>query len=538
MSQQVVITDTAIAYPSGFDSTNSVYDSVNSSYPIENGYASATNTNYAQINITTGANAETWIYYTFAPSIPNGSTITSISCQAKASINSTTARIAIRQIQMYTGTTDKGTAQTLTSAATTFTFTESVNDWTVSQLNNARIVMHVQRSTKDPSRNYYVDFYGATLTIGYTFEGIAYEITSSSNIPNTKGVSINPEYQLQPESASVTITNVDGLNLRLIDTYGANKTTQTFNNTSYTYTLNNLNNDHNIVVDYNTTNYFKINDQWHSIAGVYQKSSGTWSTTTFNSAFPSGTMIKQGNDIGDEVPLVKFLSNCDVIYFDGYGDDESSSRVYRTFRKSDPISLDGKICYILTIYKGNLGLHKVSFHFPSSSSATSTSTSIFEYGNEGTKILLNNDGSERTRIDLSTTGSAAIAVYSGTMITLKLKDNIPQSATELESLFTGNGGIRGSAGYSGYGMYDYVSVGDSIPYPAYLLTVVNDTFGLSYVDGNYNVTPILGYTSSYPETNIINRSAIFTYNNYYTYYSGLKSNSQIRVYGGYSFIYM
>lgn len=531
MSQQVVITDTIVAYPSGLDSTNSVYDSASN---IETGYNPATNTSYAQFNATKGANAETWVYYTFTPNLPNGATITGISCEAKSYITNTRA-FSVRTIQLYTGTTAKGSSEALTTISETFSFTETVSDWTVSELNNIRVVLHAVRGTSNTSTDYYVRFFGATLTIGYTFEGVAYEITSSSNIPNTKGVSISPEYQLQPSAASITITNEDGLNLRVIDTYGASKTTQTFNDTSYTYTLNNLNNDHNVVVDYNTTNYSKINNQWRPIVGVYQKSSGVWSATTFNSAFPSGTMIKQGNDIGDEVPLVKFLSNCDVIYLDGYGDDTDSARISRRYRASDDINLDEQTCYVLVFCYGSFGLHKVEFHIPSDAQATTTSTSLFEYGATGTKLYVYNgrNNDRGTYLYQSTNGTTGLYVYNGTMVTLKLKDNISSTgAQQLENLISTSSNILGSYGFDSASTgYVWSSTLDNY-LPCYILAASSTNFGLSKVTANKTITSILGYTTS---NTITNRGMTGIYNNN-IYYSGPTSTTRTSVSGGGSLI--
>ena len=100
MAKQINITDSVTLSPSSFDSANSSYASVVSNYPIENGYTDSSSSSAARFNITTGSNANTYIYYNFnTSSIPAGATITSVTCQAKVYINTTnSSRITTRQV--------------------------------------------------------------------------------------------------------------------------------------------------------------------------------------------------------------------------------------------------------------------------------------------------------------------------------------------------------------------------------------------------------------------------------------------------------
>lgn len=131
-------------------------------------YSAETSSDYATTYLAKGANAETYCYFKFdTSSLPANANIVSVECKAKAYINNTTASyIATRQIRMYSGTTGKGTAQTLPSSATTFTF--SGETWSRSELNDPRVRIYAKRGTGSVNSNFFMRFYGATLTIKYT----------------------------------------------------------------------------------------------------------------------------------------------------------------------------------------------------------------------------------------------------------------------------------------------------------------------------------------------------------------------------------
>ena len=121
MSKTVNIQDTIEAHPSGILDDHA-YASISNT---TNAYNASSNTSYAQIGLVTGSNATTYAYFTFNFSdIPEGATINSISCTAKAYINTTnSSRITARQIQLYSGTTAKGSASTVSNSTTAFSMT-------------------------------------------------------------------------------------------------------------------------------------------------------------------------------------------------------------------------------------------------------------------------------------------------------------------------------------------------------------------------------------------------------------------------------
>ena len=196
MSRSVTITDSVTLHPSGYDSsTLAAYSTSN----LDRAYNSSSNTTYAQINLTRNANAVTNIDYTFSlPSntIPSGATINSVSCTAKCSINNTqSSRITTRIIQLYSGTTAKGDAETVANSTTAFTFSDA-GSWTLADLQSGiSIKLYAVRGTSSTTSSYYFRFYGCDFTISYTLNGTEYEITATTSA-NTITLDPASEYVL------------------------------------------------------------------------------------------------------------------------------------------------------------------------------------------------------------------------------------------------------------------------------------------------------------------------------------------------------
>lgn len=208
MSRPISIQDTLDIHPTGVDS-DYAYASISNT---SNGYTDSSSTTYATINLTTGSGATTYIYFTFNFSnIPVGATIDSVSCSAKAYINTTnSSRITTRQIQLYTGTTAKGNASTISNSTTAFNMTAGT--WTRDELQDARIRLYAVRGTSNTTSTYYFRFYGATFTVNYSINGTAYTIGATSNIT---GTTVEPATQekMNGEEAVITIntTSIDDI---------------------------------------------------------------------------------------------------------------------------------------------------------------------------------------------------------------------------------------------------------------------------------------------------------------------------------------
>lgn len=149
-------------HPTSYDNDHRWYSQSN----INNALTDADSTSYAQINYTRGSGAETYVYFKFdTSSIPAGATIEEVSCVVKCLTNGNSTILPTREVQMFTGTTAKGSASSMPTSAGTRTF--SGETWTLSELRDARVKVHAVRGTTQVNTNYYCRFYGATLTIKY-----------------------------------------------------------------------------------------------------------------------------------------------------------------------------------------------------------------------------------------------------------------------------------------------------------------------------------------------------------------------------------
>lgn len=173
---------------------------------LSNGFNGSSNTTYTQVRLATGSRTASYVYWIFDSfsSIPESATITSVSCSCKCYINTTSSYyVTTRQAQLYSGTTAKGTAYTISASTTAFSITAGT--WTREDLQNARLRIYVVRGSRNTSSNYYFRFYGATLTVNYSYNGVGYTITSSSR---ARGITVSPASQDIPvgDSGSVLIT--------------------------------------------------------------------------------------------------------------------------------------------------------------------------------------------------------------------------------------------------------------------------------------------------------------------------------------------
>lgn len=188
---------TATLIPSGYTGLTGM--TINSSYPIGNGYANSSSTNYVRFDISTSTTG--YVYFTFdVSSIPANATISSITAQFKARVSNTT-RVTNTGAQLYAGTTAKGSS---TAFANTTASVRSITpgSWTRSELNNLRLYVTGRGSSSSSSKR--IDFYGADITVTYTAEDV--HPTSVTISPSTVSLEINDTSQLTatvlPDNAS------------------------------------------------------------------------------------------------------------------------------------------------------------------------------------------------------------------------------------------------------------------------------------------------------------------------------------------------
>ena len=214
MSRVINISDTLTTHPNDYSSGNSSYSSVSSSYPISNGYTDASSTSYAYITCRTGSRAESHISYTFDVSeIPEGATIDSVTCSVKSRVSST-YYLTASTIQLYSGSTAKGSATSAASTSATARSISNTGSWTYEEVQEIQVRLTGTRGTSNTSRAAYLYFYGATLNITYSLNGTAYTIGATSNVT---GTTVEPSTQevMEGESATVTIYSnlIDGLTI-------------------------------------------------------------------------------------------------------------------------------------------------------------------------------------------------------------------------------------------------------------------------------------------------------------------------------------
>lgn len=190
-----------------------------SSYPPSNGLDDDNSTNYARFTMSTTAQ---YCWYSFDLSeIPEGATIDSVVCSVKAyayrggSANTKTAAL-------YSGTTSKGISTDLATSNTTFEL--SGGSWTLEEVQNIRLRFDGQRSSSS-GQTPYVYFYGATLTVEYTYLGTTYEITSSCS---TDLALIDPSGSVDaaPSSSYILYIDADSLDDIKIEDNGTDVTSQ------------------------------------------------------------------------------------------------------------------------------------------------------------------------------------------------------------------------------------------------------------------------------------------------------------------------
>ena len=199
---------TLIVNPSGYDERSAWKNA----YSLENAYNGTENTDRATFALKTG-NALTYIYLTFdLSSIPADAIINSVSCNAKASIdNANAARIAEKQVQLFSGTEAKGSATIIPTSAGIMSL--DTGTWTREELDNLTLRFYAARGYSGASNNYYIYIYGADLTIEYTSGGVTQTLKIKSN-GNWQDVSKvykkeNGEWIEQTELSQVFDTNTN-----------------------------------------------------------------------------------------------------------------------------------------------------------------------------------------------------------------------------------------------------------------------------------------------------------------------------------------
>ena len=183
--------------PSGYTSNSSMNIST-STNAISNAYTNTSSTTYAQLT-PSSTSTTGYIYLTFnTNAIPEGATIQSVTAQAKVRINNT-SRVSQCSVQLYSGTTAKGSSTSVTSTSSSNIATLTPGSWTRSELQNLRLRVNGRKASSNQTG--YIYFYGANITITYTY--VTYNVTATSAV---NGITVSPASSTVAEGDSVTIT--------------------------------------------------------------------------------------------------------------------------------------------------------------------------------------------------------------------------------------------------------------------------------------------------------------------------------------------
>lgn len=151
----------------GYSSDHEYYALNNPTY----GEGDSTSTDYARINLTRGSGAATYMYWEFTlPAVPAGATIDRVTCNYKARVSSSSSSyIRTATIQLYSGTTAKGSSQSIRTTSTDAAIISTPGTWTAAEVNaGVRLRVDATRGTSRTTSNYYVYFYGADIVVEYT----------------------------------------------------------------------------------------------------------------------------------------------------------------------------------------------------------------------------------------------------------------------------------------------------------------------------------------------------------------------------------
>ena len=163
-------TETKTFYPGAYDASDYKYNFVEDMDAVV-GKGSGNVSSYATIALTIGSTAITYVFFPFDLSaIPQDATIDSVSCKARGATNSSSySKYRHANFQLYSGSVAKGTLTTYLNTDSAV-YTLDVGTWTRAELNDCRLRVGAVRGSTNVSTAYAIYFYGADLTVTYTYQ--------------------------------------------------------------------------------------------------------------------------------------------------------------------------------------------------------------------------------------------------------------------------------------------------------------------------------------------------------------------------------
>lgn len=163
--------ETKTFYPGQYEGFSGESSS-NLSNPI--GKGSSNSRNYAQITASRGSSGALCFWSFDVTTIPLNAKINSVSCKARCRISS-----SLGEVQLYSGSTPKGSKTEVSGTSTSgVVYTLNAGVWSRAELSSARIRLYIPSSPKGSQS---ISFYGADLTVSYTYQSEKFMLKLGGN---------------------------------------------------------------------------------------------------------------------------------------------------------------------------------------------------------------------------------------------------------------------------------------------------------------------------------------------------------------------
>ena len=260
------------------------------SYPYNNLKAVASSGTYARINVDKTASSDSYFYALFDFSaIPNGATITNTI--GKIRLYSSGKQASFRQIRWCISDID-------TPLRTSVNYSTSSNPIAIEvtplktlitpqELKNVKCYVHYLRNSGTDNNQRYIYMYGADVTVDW--EETLYAISISSSVQGV-GISAQDSETTSGGTNVITLTGVSDLSdIKLMDNGTDVTSSLVMSGSNYTYTLNNVDADHTIVVEGASSSskksYVKKNNSFVETTNQYVKETNSWVNRTISKIF-------------------------------------------------------------------------------------------------------------------------------------------------------------------------------------------------------------------------------------------------------------
>ena len=261
------------------------------SYPYNNLKDDSSSSNYARINVDKTASSDSYFYALFDFSaIPNGATITNTI--GKIRLYSSGTQVTYRQVRWCINDIDTPlrTSENYSTSSNPIAIevTPLQTIITPQELKNVKCYVHYLRNNRTDNYQRYINMYGADVTVDW--EETLYAISISSSVQGV-GISAQDSETTGGGTNVITVTGVSDLSsIKLMDNNVDVTSSLVVSGSNYTYTLNNVDADHTIVVEDNSSSsskksYVKKNNTFVESTNQYVKETNSWVNRTISKIF-------------------------------------------------------------------------------------------------------------------------------------------------------------------------------------------------------------------------------------------------------------